>query len=94
MPKWAIQAAELAKSRGALISINWVPGHTEVYGNELADSLAKQATTLAPNTNETSFAVLGCKAKQVSTREWESALDQYEKTPCQNTITYKKQFPW
>ncbi|PVH68652.1 hypothetical protein DL98DRAFT_350597, partial [Cadophora sp. DSE1049] len=65
-----------------------------IYGNELADSLAKQATTLAPNTNETSFAVLGCKAKQVSTREWESALDQYEKTPCQNTTTYRKQFPW
>jgi hypothetical protein len=47
----------------------------EVYGNELANSLAKQVTTLAPNTNEISFAVLGCKAKEVSTREWESVLD-------------------
>ena len=90
----AIQAAELAKSRGASISINWVPGHTKVYGNELADSLAKQATTLAPDTNETSFAVLGCKAKEVSIREWESVLDQYERTPNQNTTTYRKQFPW
>ena len=36
----ASQAAELAKSKGAAISINWVPGHTDVYGNELADSLA------------------------------------------------------
>ncbi|PVH75553.1 hypothetical protein DL98DRAFT_551596 [Cadophora sp. DSE1049] len=55
----AIQAAELAK----------------IYGNELADSLTKQATTLALNTNKTSFAVLGCKAKQVSTKKWESALN-------------------
>jgi ribonuclease HI len=52
----AIQAAELAKRKGASISINWVPGHTEVYGNELADSLVKQATTLAPSTDITSFA--------------------------------------
>ncbi|PVH68720.1 hypothetical protein DL98DRAFT_554737 [Cadophora sp. DSE1049] len=70
----AIQAAELAKNRGASISINWVPGHTGVYGNELADSLAKQATTLAPNTDETSFAVLGCKAKEVTTVKDPTAL--------------------
>ena len=90
----AIQAAELAKSKGASISINWVPGHTDVYGNELADSLAKQATTLAPSTDQTSFAVLGCKAKEVSTREWESALNEYDKRPNQNPSTYRSQFPW
>lgn len=66
----------------------------EVYGNELADSIAKQATTLAPSTNEASFAVLGCKAKEVSTREWKLVLDQYEKTPSNNSNTYRKQFSW
>jgi ribonuclease HI len=77
----ASQAAKLAKSKGAAISINWVPGHTDVYGNELADSLAKAATKLAPSTDETSFAVLGCRARKVSTREWESILDQYSRLP-------------
>jgi ribonuclease HI len=65
----ANQAAELAKSKGAAISINWVPGHTDVYGNELADSLAKVATKLVPSTDQTSFAVLGYRAKKASNRE-------------------------
>jgi ribonuclease HI len=90
----ASQAAELANSKGATISINWVPGHTDVYGNELADSLAKAATKLAPSTDKTSFAVLGSRARKVSTKEWESVLDQYDKQPNQNPATYKKQFPW
>jgi hypothetical protein len=90
----AIQVAELAESKGASISINWVPGHTDVHGNELADSLAKQATTLAPSTDETSFAVLGCRAKEVSTSEWQSALGQYDTLPSQNSTTYRRQFSW
>jgi len=77
----ASQAAEIAKSKGANILINWVPGHTDVHGNELADSLAKLATTLAPSSNETSFAVLGYRAKKVSTREWGLVLDQYNRLP-------------
>ena len=77
----ASQATELAKSKGAAISINWVPGHTDVYGNELADSLAKAATKLIPSINETSFAVLGCRARKVSSREWELVLDHYNRQP-------------
>jgi hypothetical protein len=65
-----------------------------VYGNKLADSLAKAATKLAPSTDETSFAVLGCRARKVSTREWESILDQYSRLPSQNPAIYKNQFPW
>ena len=90
----ASQAVELAKSKGASISINWVPGHTEVYGNELADSLAKAATKLLPSTDKTSFAVLGCRAKKTSSREWESVLDQYDRQLSQNPATSKNQFPW
>ncbi|PVH67853.1 hypothetical protein DL98DRAFT_442586, partial [Cadophora sp. DSE1049] len=52
-----------------------VPGYTEVYGNELINSLAKQIITLALNTNETNFIILDYKAKQVNTREWKSILD-------------------
>jgi ribonuclease HI len=82
----ASQAAELVKSKGATISINWVPGHTDVHGNELADSLAKAATKLVPSTDETSFAVLGCRAREVSTREWKSVLDQYDSIRLRSTL--------
>lgn len=90
----ASQAAELAKDKGAAISINWVPGHTDVFGNELADSLAKEATKMVPSTDETSFAVLGYRARKASSREWELALDQYDRQPNQNPASYKNQFPW
>ncbi|RAL64388.1 hypothetical protein DID88_001864 [Monilinia fructigena] len=54
-----IKAAEVIKAKGAEISLNWVPGHTSVEGNELADKLAKEATTIRPILNETSFGLLG-----------------------------------
>ncbi|EDN91104.1 hypothetical protein SS1G_00507 [Sclerotinia sclerotiorum 1980 UF-70] len=54
----AIKAAEVIRAKGAEISLNWVPGHTSVEGNELADKLAKEATTIQPTSNETSFGLL------------------------------------
>ncbi len=47
----------------ALIIINQVPGYTDIIGNEIADSLAKEATKLDPIENKTSFVVLGLKIK-------------------------------
>ncbi len=38
-------------------------GHTDITGNEIADSLAKEATKLDPLEEETSFAVLGLRIK-------------------------------
>jgi hypothetical protein len=66
----------------------------DIYRNKLADGLAKQATTIAPSTDETSYAVLGCRVRKVSTREWESVLDQYDTQLNRNPATYKTQFPW
>jgi hypothetical protein len=86
-------ATELAKRKGASISINWVPGHTDIYGNELADSLAKEATNLPPDSHSTSFAVLGCKIREISTREWMTTLDQENQQPCR-PASYRKLFPW
>ena len=87
-------ATELAIRKGASITINWVPGHTNVPGNELADSLAKEATELVPDSNKTSYAHLGSTIRVTRLREWQTVLDQYDKLPSQNPATYKKQFPW
>ncbi|VDI21214.1 Hypothetical predicted protein [Mytilus galloprovincialis] len=31
------------KSEGIIVSIEWIPGHADIQGNELADQLAKKA---------------------------------------------------
>jgi ribonuclease HI len=90
----AIAATELCSRKGAKVSLNWVPGHTDVYGNELADSLAKEATTLTPVSDETSFATLGCKINELRTLEWHTVLAQYDQIPNTNTTSYKKHFWW
>ena len=81
-------------SKGGSISLNWVPGHVDIQGNELADKLAKEATRLEPSTNETSFGVLSQKAKEVSTKEWLDILDQYRKLPSTNPTSYKLVYLW
>ncbi|RDL34486.1 uncharacterized protein BP5553_07614 [Venustampulla echinocandica] len=54
----AIQATEAAIQKGASIELAWVPGHTDIEGNELADRLAKRATLEEPSSNSTSFVYL------------------------------------
>ncbi len=55
---------------GALVTLNWVPGYTDIVGNEIADSLAKEATKLDPAEDETSFVVLGLRIKALASQEW------------------------
>ena len=69
----AINASKELVQKGATITLNWVPGHTDIAGNELADKLAKEATLQATTTRETSFAVLQLKAKELARREWTQA---------------------
>ncbi|RAL63918.1 hypothetical protein DID88_003106 [Monilinia fructigena] len=90
----AIKAAEVIKAKGAEISLNWVPGHTSVEGNELADKLAKEATTIRPISNETSFGLLGMIVKECASDQWLDTLNQYELRSNQPPLTYSKLFPW
>ena len=61
------------------LSISWCPSHTNIKGNEKADKLAKEATTLArdgPISTSRSNALR--RAKLVTTRTWRK---QWEKSP-------------
>ncbi|APA14966.1 predicted protein [Sclerotinia sclerotiorum 1980 UF-70] len=90
----AIKAAEVIRAKGAEISLNWVPGHTSVEGNELADKLAKEATTIQPTSNETSFGLLGMTVKEYASDQWLDTLKQYELRSNQSPSTYSKLFSW
>ena len=90
----AIKAANQIAEKGATVSIHWVPGHTDIPGNELADSLAKEASKEAPQLQETSFAFLGLKIKQTSSSNWLALLRKSLQGPRLNHSTYSRNFPW
>ncbi len=71
----------------------WVPGHTDIVGNELADKLAKDATIHKPTSNKDSFALLGLKSKQTHQLEWNTILDEYSKKLNTNPAAYTKKYP-
>jgi hypothetical protein len=61
------------------LSISWCPSHADIKGNEKADKLAKEATTLArdgPISTSRSNALR--RAKLVTARTWKK---QWEKSP-------------
>jgi ribonuclease HI len=50
--------------------LEWVPGYTDIQGNEEADKLAKASTKKPNNSPEkTSFILLGLKIQQIGTVE-------------------------
>ena len=59
----AMIASERIMTKNATLSLNWIPGHSGIKGNEVADKLAKEASRMLPETMETSFAMMGSRLK-------------------------------
>ena len=68
-----LKYAKLLKNKDIQLHISWVPGHSDVEGNEQADKLAKEGTTLQDNTREAyiSLAYLGRMVKNQRFQEWQ-----------------------
>jgi len=85
----SIALTKQLQAKGAKIDIYWSPGHFDIPGNELADKLAKKATYINPISEETSFAVIGLKIKELRRIEWSKYLLPTKTTKLTN---YNKQF--
>ncbi len=80
-------------SKGATVTLQWVPGYTDIVGNELADKLVKDATKHTPISEKDSFTLLGLKFKQTRQLEWNTILDKYSKKLNTNPATYTRNYP-
>jgi ribonuclease HI len=66
----AIRAAQQIVEKGATVTLEWVPGHTDIQVNKEADKLAKAGTKEPSSSPEkASFALLGLKIRQIGTTE-------------------------
>jgi len=68
-----LKHARLLENRGIQLHISWVPGHSDVEGNEHAERLAKEGTILQDDTREAyiSLAYLGRMVKTQRFQEWQ-----------------------
>lgn len=82
----AIESAKSIVANDASIELLWVPGHSNIFGNELVDELAKEATLEEPLSETTSFAVLGSNIKRKRISEWIEHLEGAKPS------TYSKRF--
>ena len=86
------KAYKLARDKGSDLSFYWVPGHMDILGNELADSLAKEATRDIPLDSEASLGYLGAKVRATAIEAWGDFLEGLK--PTRNPESYRASFPW
>lgn len=72
-----IRAANTINEKGAKLTFHWVPGHTDLTGNEKADEMAKTGAYKMPITYQTSYAMLGLQVKQLAIDEWYRKLEKH-----------------
>ena len=91
----AIKAAQELLQIGVATTIEWVPGHEGVPGNEMVDAQAKQAAKEPPRSSATSLAMLGVKIRQLQAREWLQALQEYKaRSATDRRNTYASRYSW
>ena len=90
----SIIATNTISRKGATVDLVWVPGHTEIAGNEEADRLAKLATESIDCllSYKTSFAFLGIRINQLKKEEIYSILESEKKS--KSPESYSNTFLW
>ena len=91
----AIIATKATIAKGAKIVLNWVPGHTDIIGNEEADKLAKAATLIEPNHDHvTSFAYYGYEVNMLKKHSLSNCIESYyERNQNSHNNSYSKIYP-
>ena len=93
----AIIAAQELQEQGTRVTLQWVPAHQGLKGNEEADKLAKIASNLEPDDSyPISLACISQEIEILKINEWQNILENYDsKRQQQSThLSYSEIYPW
>ena len=83
-------ATKAINSRGGIVNIVWVLGHSDIVGNEEADKLVKKATLIDSSSTTTSFVFLGIKINKLMKSEIQYYLELNKKS--KSLISYASRY--
>lgn len=91
----AITATTKLAQSGTRVRLEWVPAHQGIFGNEIADKLAKEAAIVEiPQATPTSINYLGQECEALRTMEWISLLDKWKIENQHSSSSYASQYEW